>query len=852
MKKTGILIFVIWLSAGVLWGQFVPDDFVPGLRELTAADWEFLNSLESIKLSDLGGSRELPASLDNSVYPWMRPVFNQDGGSCGQASGIGYAFTYEINRLRDLSADVPENQYADHYTWNFLNGGFGGGSWHFDGWQIVKAGGCPSVATYGGMFAYGQSGWMNGYDNYRSAMENRITEIIEIDVSTGEGLEVLKTWFYEHCEEEESGGLVCFAAGVSDLDIQILSQDSPYAGQFIITDWTEPVNHAMTFVGYDDEVCYDYNGDGIYTNDIDINDDGIIDMRDWEIGALKMVNSWGLGWGNGGYCWVMYKTLAESTEDGGIWGNFVHGIRVRDYYEPLLTLKAEISHNVRNTLRIGAGVSSAPGAIEPEVELYFPHFNFQGGEWNLPGNNLPGAQSLEIGLDVTPLLSELQEEGEMQWWICVESVDPDNVGEGSVINYSFHSETGSEEEIFTGSQTNWSLINNWVNYLNVSGEIDYEPIEIITEELPWAYEGIAYEVQLIAAGGNEPFIWQIKRNYTEEPGCAAFPQVDWQQIEVTDNDDGWAEIDLPFSFYFYNDAYNAVSMLTDGSLYFGGGFAYIRTAENMRDARCISGYGSDLMAYPESGDGYYYYGDDDVAMFRWRVSKYANESFNTEFVIALWRWDEIEIYYNVSQMTPSGDWVAGVSYGDGVSWQLSSNSGNVDFGAIDEVTNFDFEPFPRGEFEISNEGLMTGDFWGNTHFDNPFRLDIIVTDSYNIYDEKILDLNIATMPATDNEIAAKAELAQNYPNPFMAGDQRNFPGTRITYNISEGSEIRLGIYNLRGQLVRNLVEDYQMPGCYEVIWNGKNDKNEAVSSGVYFYRLQHGKNRLSRKLLLVK
>ncbi len=42
----------------------------------------------------------------------------------------------------------------------------------------------------------------------------------------------------------------------------------------------------MTVVGYNDSIKYDFNEDGQYTNNIDLNDDGIIDLRDWEVGAF--------------------------------------------------------------------------------------------------------------------------------------------------------------------------------------------------------------------------------------------------------------------------------------------------------------------------------------------------------------------------------------------------------------------------------------------------------------------------------------------------------------------------------------------------------------------------------------
>jgi hypothetical protein len=801
-------------------------------------------------MADIPATRELPPAVDNSEHEWLRPVFNQDGGSCGQASGIGYCFTYEINRLRGLAADVPENQYPDHYTWNFLNGGYGGGSWFFDGWVIVKASGIPDVATYGGMFNWGQTGWMDGYESYRIGMQNRLDEIITIDVSTEEGLEALKHWFYDHGNDEDSGGLVCFGAGVSDLQAYPLPAESNHSGELIIADWTLPVNHAMTFVGYDDSVKFDYNNDGLFTNDVDINNDGEINLRDWEIGAVKMLNSWGSNWANSGYCWVMYRTLAEPAESGGIWGNIVQSVIARAEYEPLLTLQAEISHNVRNTIRIGAGVSSTPGAIEPEVEMYFPHFNYQGGGWNLPGNNLPGAQPLEIGLDVTPLLSELEPEGEMQWWLIVQSEDPENQGDGTLVEYSFINETAEEIEILPGSQNNWGLINNWANYFNLPGEIDFEPIEIINEELPMACEGVYYEHQLVADGGHEPVDWEIKRVYNESVFMAEYPVVEWQELEVSDNDDGYVMVELPFYFKFYNDHIPTVTFITDGSLLMGGGFTYIRNEENLKSERCITGYGTDLMAYPEFGDGFYYYEGDDYVLFRWQVSRFDQPEYDADFVIALRQWDEIEFYYNSLEMTQSSDWVAGVSYGDSFSYDIASVSGSA--GLVEEeVVCFEPEPFPDGEVAITDEGLFNATFMGVSDLYNPYQFHFMVTDSYGIYDEKTLGLWIATLDETESEIAAAAVLQQNYPNPFHAASGAR-ANTAISYQLAAGGKVKLQIFNLKGQKVKNLVDETQTAGNYQVSWDGRNDHNEAVSAGVYFYRLQMNDQNITRKLILLK
>jgi len=74
----------------------------------------------------------------------------------------------------------------------------------------------------------------------------------------------------------------------------------------------------------------------------------------------------------------------------------------------------------------------------------------------------------------------------------------------------------------------------------------------------------------------------------------------------------------------------------------------------------------------------------------------------------------------------------------------------------------------------------------------------------------------------------KYQLLQNYPNPFNSS-------TTIKYTLTRSTKVSLQVYNILGELVSTLVEKYQLPGDYAVIWNGKN-KNESDSvSGLYFY-----------------
>jgi hypothetical protein len=74
------------------------------------------------------------------------------------------------------------------------------------------------------------------------------------------------------------------------------------------------------------------------------------------------------------------------------------------------------------------------------------------------------------------------------------------------------------------------------------------------------------------------------------------------------------------------------------------------------------------------------------------------------------------------------------------------------------------------------------------------------------------------------------EIKQSYPNPF-----RNF--TTIEYDVPLEQNVVLKVFNIRGQVVRTLVNELKGPGYYSVIWDGANDNGSAVSSGIYFCQM---------------
>jgi len=93
-------------------------------------------------------------------------------------------------------------------------------------------------------------------------------------------------------------------------------------------------------------------------------------------------------------------------------------------------------------------------------------------------------------------------------------------------------------------------------------------------------------------------------------------------------------------------------------------------------------------------------------------------------------------------------------------------------------------------------------------------------------------------------------LGQNYPNPFN-------PTTTIQFRVWSlefGGPIHttLIIYNILGQKVRGLVDEKKLPGNYQVIWDGKDQKGNEVSSGIYFYQLKAGDYKETKKMSLLR
>ena len=426
-------------------------DYNPVIKPDTSLTNSFLWRSKAKKTS-----QERPAYVDNSRLKYFPSVFNQDGGSCGSASRISYMFNYEINCLRDADAALPENVYPSHFTW-LLTGQNSGKE------GMAAANGIPNIVTYGGRTysnLFGNQdceqsdyGWMQGYEKWFEAMNNRITSNgnLSLNVQTEAGRDLLKNWLWNHCGDEDfhAGGIAGFGVASACTQENIpnteANQTAGVVGMKYVKTWGAQVDHALTIVGYDDRIEFDLNGNGVYG-----------EKSADEIGAWIVVNSWGTGFANKGFIYCPYKHARVNTSTTGVWGGWYQPevYYARKNFRPLRTMKVKIGYSKRSELRLSAGVSSDLNAEEPELTTVFEHFNYAGngngksvdaetpmlGRWADGIHNEP----MEFGYDLTDLSAALDTRKPLKYFFIIDS-KASATGEGkvyhcSILDYEFDRE----------------------------------------------------------------------------------------------------------------------------------------------------------------------------------------------------------------------------------------------------------------------------------------------------------------------------------------------------------------------------------------------------------------------------
>jgi hypothetical protein len=103
----------------------------------------------------------------------------------------------------------------------------------------------------------------------------------------------------------------------------------------------------------------------------------------------------------------------------------------------------------------------------------------------------------------------------------------------------------------------------------------------------------------------------------------------------------------------------------------------------------------------------------------------------------------------------------------------------------------------------------------------------------------------AVVESLDETQPQDFSLEQNYPNPFNSG-------TVIRFVLPADGAVELAVYNLAGQKVAALVDGERPTGAYTVRWDGRDEAERSLASGLYIYRLKAGRQWVTRRFLLLK
>jgi hypothetical protein len=111
---------------------------------------------------------------------------------------------------------------------------------------------------------------------------------------------------------------------------------------------------------------------------------------------------------------------------------------------------------------------------------------------------------------------------------------------------------------------------------------------------------------------------------------------------------------------------------------------------------------------------------------------------------------------------------------------------------------------------------------------------------------RIGDRSIPTSVEDYNTLVNNFSLISNYPNPFN-------PSTTIEFYNPVSDAISLEIYDILGNKVATLINNQELtPGLKRLVWNGRDDHNNQMVSGVYIYRITSGKLTAAKKMMLLK
>jgi FlgD Ig-like domain len=172
-----------------------------------------------------------------------------------------------------------------------------------------------------------------------------------------------------------------------------------------------------------------------------------------------------------------------------------------------------------------------------------------------------------------------------------------------------------------------------------------------------------------------------------------------------------------------------------------------------------------------------------------------------------------------------------------LSWDMPSMN---DFDHFNIYSSIDGSAFELLDSPIGVQYFYEEDLIGSS-----YQFYLTTVNQMGLESEASETAEYLTVGTNGEIIPLETKLGSNYPNPFN-------PTTTIDFSIDKNERVELAIYNLKGQKVKQLVNDQLTAGLHSIVWNGKDDNEKQAASGIYFYKMKSGSYTKTNKMLLLK
>ena len=224
-------------------------------------------------------------------------------------------------------------------------------------------------------------------------------------------------------------------------------------------------------------------------------------------------------------------------------------------------------------------------------------------------------------------------------------------------------------------------------------------------------------------------------------------------------------------------------------------------------------------------------------------------------------YDDIGIFTSVGPLTVSMDGETIVNPGGAavlsfVVENYSADQGVEDVsisfeaGSMDCIEGISEDLFYLGDIDPSGTLSSGGNFFVaslnyDCNSDSTILINVHIYSGEDLYWVDDFTIQIETLGIGDDNVPAFYSLSEAYPNPFN-------PDTRIKYGLTQDGYVSFMVHDLMGRKVKSLVSLEKDAGYHSIRWDATNDFGESVSAGMYFYTIQAGEFRQTKKMILLK